>query len=339
MKRPFELIVPALLGLLASTARSAETPDTAWTVAGELTRKGPEDLSGLCRKTNDLYWTVGDSSKLLHLVRIPLDCGTGAPEDFVIVDAYRVTGADDLEGVASDPLSDRVWICDEAGPSLHEYDPAARKTVSRLTTDGNGPAGVIPAVFASIRDNSGFEALAISPDGLSLWTCNEDALTSDRIKGKGKDKGRKDFGDPVRLQRFTRTGADAPWKADGQWAVRLGRRPKANAGASELCVLPDGRLVLLEREKFKHKGEAKTFGFSLYELDVSKATDVSAVPSLVDQDFTPVGKKLVFATQTGRAMYEGLAVGPRLADGSPTLVLVSDGEKGAESKILVLRAK
>ena len=103
-------------------------------------------------------------------------------------------------------------------------------------------------------------------------------------------------------------------------------------------MLDDGRLLMLECEKATYKDE-QAFCMAIYELDVTKAYNVSLQSTLVGASIKPVAKRLVFSALTGTAMYEGLTQGPTLSDGSRTLIFVSDGEKGAAKRILTLRAQ
>ena len=76
---------------------------------------------------------------------------------------------------------------------------------------------------------------------------------------------------------------------------------------------------------------------SPYEVDLSKATDVLSRPSVKDvSGLVRVEKRLLFET-TGFAMYEGMCTGPKLADGSRLLLLVSDGDKKALRSVMALR--
>ncbi len=58
--------------------------------------------------------------------------------------------------------------------------------------------------------------------------------------------------------------------------------------------------------------------------------------SLGDAGFVPVRKRLLYAAKTGSAMYEGLSLGPALADGRRLLLLVSDGDDEASEMLLSL---
>lgn len=342
----------ALWGMGMAFWGACQPTNRDWTMAGELERtSGPEDLSGMSHQAGDLYWFVGDNAGELHLGQLTLDEHTGRPTNFTIKETFKLAGADDLEGVAYDSQSKTVWVSDETGPAILEYAPSSHQIISRVT---------IPTVYGSARKNRGFEALALSPDGLSLWVCNENELAAD-------DDGAEALSEFVRLSKFCRESKNGKWNLAGQWAYSLSNRsesssakkvkgekkngnkkgltsnikppkpPKTRNGIADLCVLNDGRLLLLEREKTKFKKET-SFRLAIYELDVTSANDISACATLIGSTPKPVEKRLVYASDTGNAMYEGLTQGPTLTDGSRTLILVSDGEKGAAKRLLVLKS-
>ena len=289
--------------------------------AGELVRDtGPEGLSGIVRKAGDLYWTVDDETAELDLVRIPLDPATGAPQSWTIVEKHTVAGAEDLEAVAVDPLNGRVWVADEKTSRILEYDPQEKKTLSRLD--------VTPQLGSDAK-NGGIESLAISSDGLTLWTCLQ--------KPRAKD------GAFVRLARYSRKADGAGWAPSGVWALpasvdrKLGKA-KVQSSISDLAVLPDGKLAVLElvKTKVKKNRSART---RVSVIDLAGAEDVSKIDSLAVETVKPVKVTPCFEGETGLAFYEGIASGPALTDGSSTLLLVSDAEKGGDRKVLALRIR
>jgi len=80
----------------------------------------------------------------------------------------------------------------------------------------------VPAVFANLRPNFGFESLARRFDGAVIWTANEEALTVDGPLSTTTT------GSTVRLLRYTRDAAGysaGPQHAYGwSWhGARLGR--------------------------------------------------------------------------------------------------------------------
>ena len=315
---------------LADVVRRYETGtfaggELALECAGEFLRTpSPSDLSGLAWVGGDVYWAVRDTGGELLELSIPISRSTGGVEGFKVLRRFAVPGGRDLEGVAWDPLRRSVWVSDERGSSIAEFMPVG----------GRGVTVKLPPEFSNVRRNRGLESLEIAPDGLDMWTCNENALPADG----GAAVGPSEF---LRLTRFSRATADGEWRLSGQWAYRpetpggLEVRGRARNGVSSLCVLPGGELLVLEREKKGGGGQA--YVARVYLADMSRATDVRGRRSLGESDFIPVNKRLLFTADTGRAMYEGISRGPVLDDGSQVLVLISDGDQGADEQIMTLR--
>ena len=310
-------------------------------------------LSGISRAAGDLYYAVRDdgSKGELFTLRIGVEAATGRATNCAIVCTARLKGREDLESVAWDRAAKCVWVGDESDGSIRGFRPDTGEEVARVD---------VPKIFDAYRYNRSFEALALSPDGRTLWTCNEEALCRAeaflRTKWKRQKAVEEDTpdvddgpvatraeGSLVRLQRFTRASAAEPWRADGQWAYRtdgMGGRDfikKSCCGVADLLALEDGTVFALEREmSIKDRAFMPSFRCRIYEVDRASATDVASTVSLKGAAFAPVAKRRVFAANTGFAMYEGICLGPELKNGTKTLVLVSDGGGSADESLLVL---
>lgn len=245
-------------------------------------------------------------------------------------------GAHDAEGIARDPLAGTIWVSDEYDTSIREYDPATGK---RTGKDVEIPDFIVK----NTRGNLSLESLTISPDGRTMWTANEEALTVDG------DVANPTNGTTVRIIRFSRRDAFDPWTLSGMWAYRcepVGAIQPVNSGVSDLCALPDGSLLVLEREC-----SYTTLGLTrIYRPNFAGATDVREMPALTNAVYTAVEKgEPLYTVRDGKAFgetpwefqiscYEGLGLGPRNADGSYNLMMVSDGGAVANKKWMFLSA-
>lgn len=295
---------------------------------GEFVRtEGPIDLSSIDWVRDDLYVAASDSDGVLAELEIGIDPADGAITSFLCARTNVLQTAVDVEGLVFDRFSCRIWAADEASTSICEYDLAGdRLRKVRM-----------PPSFKSCRTNYGIESLAIDASGLVMWTCNEETLSCDG------EQSSKQHGSTVRLTKFVRDGVAAEWRLAGQWAYRTGRikgntyRGIAMSGVADLCVLPDGTLIVLEREM--SRSILPRFRMRLYQVDFSDATEISGFDSLTGADWKPVRKSRIYEEHTGRANYEGMCLGPRLADGSLLLLLVSDGDGIATERLYTLRLK
>jgi len=322
------------------------TPVGEFTLPGlQAGQEGPSGLSGLTRVGGDTYFSVCDKGGMLHQMTIRVDRASGAVTGCVFGLSARMegTGKLDFESVAWDGASRWVWIGDEQDGSIRAFFPLTGKKVKDLD---------VPAVYDAFRFNRSFEALSIRADGLEMWTCNEDALCrSDAVNRNGPPvddgpRATREHGAVVRIQKFAREAPQAVWTPAGQWAYRtdpIGGRNfagKARSGVAEMCCLDDGTVLVLEREMSVKGGgfiPVPSFRCRIYQADFSGATDVSEMMSLNGATFRPASKTLVFGQNTGFAMYEGMCLGPLLADGSRSLLLVSDGDAGAVARLYALK--
>jgi len=281
--------------------------------------EGAHELSGLAWVDGDRYVAVSDDDALLYRLRIAVEPRSGRITSAALGAALPLAGGLDLEGVVVAPGGASVFVADETAPSVREYDLASGHLLRQAR---------IPTLFTQRRDNLGFEALARDAEG-ALWTANEEALRPD---GPTSTEA---VGGWVRLLRL-----DARLQPTGQWAYQtdavageavLGDR---GTGVSELVALPDGRLLALERSL-----GSTGLRIRLYELEVTGASEVSRLPSLAGAALTPVRKFLLWERTSLRENFEGAALGPPLADGSRSLVLVSDDGHRLAQSLYALRLR
>lgn len=177
-----------------------------------------------------------------------------------------------------------------------------------------------------VQENLAFESLTIAKSGLlkddpfRLFTATESALAQDReeITADTKDKIRflhyviNSFGRPVLV-------------AEHLYLLDAAAMETIANGLTELLALDTkGYFLSLER----------TFGFTgagakIFQTIIGNATDTSNVASLKGElsQIIPLKKRLLFDLQQ-LGIYvdniEGMTLGPRLPDGSQSLILVSD---------------
>lgn len=310
--------------LLGATLRPAAAAE--WMIedpgqgAVELAAGGvaANELSGLAWRDGDRWLAVSDDDgRLVHL-RLRLDPASGRILEVVAESVQTLAEGVDLEGLALLDGGRTLAVADERGPAVRTYRLADGMLLRRAA---------IPPVFATQRRNLGFEALTAAADG-TLWTANEEALAGDGPTSSAA------AGTLVRLLRL-----DAALQPTGQWAYRTdavaGRAMLADrgTGVSDLVALPEGGLLALERSYGSDGLRVR-----LYTVDLSGAPDVSALAAL-PADVAVARKRLLWEHTSTRDNFEGAALGPTLADGSRSLVLIGDDGHALRGGLYALRLR
>ena len=104
-------------------------------------------------------------------------------------------------------------------------------------------------------------------------------------------------------------------------------------GVSELCALPDGQLLVLEREAFIPKIKIGAFcKCKLYQINPLNSEEF-ALKEKFSSDTPFLKKRLLAEWKTGLSLskrsfanYEGMCLGPKLEDGSQVVILLSDSQ-------------
>lgn len=252
----------------------------------------------------------------------------------------------DPEGVAL-LGSERLFVASEgntraqSAPFVNEFDLTGRTMGTLPIPDRYMPA---PDERSGVRNNRGFEALCLTPNGETLYTAPEESLFQDGPAGRGQGTAL------VRILAFD----VATRSVKGEFVYDLGPIPVApdpakgfaNNGLVELLALDNGgTLLALERGFAVEPSGAGNYTVTLQEIDLRGAVDVQQRSSLVcDADVDtcgaalapgapfaidpPVAKRTLFDFEavTGAAAdnIEGMTLGPKLPDGRRILIAVSD---------------
>ena len=200
-------------------------------------------------------------------------------------------------------------------------------------------AGEEPDSPQGIQENLAFESLTINRAGLPgdpfrVFTATESALIQDKsIEGEEHAKIRflhyviNPVGNPVLIAEHLYLLDSAPVEV-------------ISNGLTELLALKtEGYFLSLER----------TFGFTgagakIFQVVIGNATDTSSIKNLRGntQQINPLRKQLLLNLEDlGIELdnLEGMTVGPRLPDGSRSLLLISDDNFNDEqfSQLLLFR--
>ena len=198
--------------------------------------------------------------------------------------------------------------------------------------------------------NYNFESLAFDSVHQYLWTIPESTLRKDgqpatpqnglanRLRlmrlnwGKMKeDSNKEEYSEQVSSKKDSRYMATYAYQMD-----QPSTHKKADIyvmGVSELCALPDGQLLVLEREAFIPKIKIGAFcKCKLYLINPLNSEEFS-MKEKFSSDTPFLKKRLLTEWKTGLSLskrsfanYEGMCLGPKLEDGSQVVILLSDSQ-------------
>ena len=198
--------------------------------------------------------------------------------------------------------------------------------------------------------NYNFESLAFYPVHQYLWTISESTLRKDgqpatpqnglanRLRlmrlnwGKMKeDSNKEEYSEQVSSKKDSRYMMTYAYQMD-----QPSTHKKADIyvmGVSELCVLPDGQLLVLEREAFIPKIKIGAFCKCKLYLINPLNSEVFSMKEKFSSDTPFLKKRLLTEWKTGLSLskrsfanYEGMCLGPMLEDGSQVVILLSDSQ-------------
>ena len=220
----------------------------------------------------------------------------------------------DAEGIVWVPATGTFFVAGE-DQRIVEYDADGYPTGRELAIPSDmGPDG--------IQSNYGFESLTYSAATGLMWTTTEHPLLRDTDAGSILPADRP----LVRLQSFESAtllpGARYLYLCDAPQGVSEGAQSYVH-GVSDLCALPDGRLIVMERELLVPQSYIGGWcHVKLYAVDpVHDAGGILSKAPVTDF-WTSLGLSLSLAN------YEGICLGP-VYDGRQTLMLVCDSQGGA----------
>lgn len=182
------------------------------------------NYSGICPLGNDRYAVVSDKAETdgFFVFHIIVDDEKGriiSMED----EGYRSSGLPnrDMEGICYRPSTQTVFISGEADNEVYEYTLEGQRTGHRLQ---------MPQFVKQTRPNFGLEALTYDAVRHLFYVTTERPIAGEshlRIL---------EFDDSLNLRQQYSYQPDEP----------ISR--KHFHGVSELCALPDGRLLVMERQ-------------------------------------------------------------------------------------------
>jgi hypothetical protein len=262
----------------------------------------------------------------------------------------------DPEGIALSPRG-TIFIATEGdtrsglAPTINEYNLTTGQWLQSLPI----PQAYIPVkggegMPQGVQNNKGFEGLAINTDATGdlfrVFAAIENPLLQDRTIAPSTTTTPSDPApipkDRLRMIHYALMSG----RSDliGEYIYELDPAPMGTIehGLSEILALDNaGRFLGLERSLGLAGFSAKLFQFSF-----AGAKDVQGMQSLqgLSPDSPPVRKKLLFDfTSLGITLdnVEGMALGPKLPDGSQSLWIVSDDnfDKDQVTQFLLFRIK
>ena len=281
----------------------------------------------------DIHPVTGAVSRFRIVETVQFRNKLGEPLDGIApggaLDASNLGNSFDPEGLVVHPATGNLFVSDEYGPSLYEFHrdgtlirafkiPESLKPVSAdgsYNFDGDGATGR--------RTNRGFEGLAISPDGAFVYAMLQSAMVDE---GGGN-------GFCNRIVKFdTVTGT-----AVAQFAYRMDAASQGRGVSALVAVNADDFLVLERNNRGVGVGaEATPPNKKVFRISLAGATDVSG-QTLSNASCPGVTKNptpfLDLAANTlpelGNRVpekWEGLAIGPRLSNGSYVVLAGTDND-------------
>ncbi len=204
----------------------------------------------------------------------------------------------DTEGIVFDVHTLTFWLVDEYRPSIVQV--ALDGTIlQRLTPQGQnlaalGPAwsgvflrDILPASYSNRRDNRGFEGVAISPNGRTLYAIVQNPLATSCTGNDPISNEAFQSNNNRSATRIARLDITNPFKPTltGDFIYTLDTKPDGTTLNSELRIsdlfwVGNDKLLVDERDDhagIAAQGETSTTHKNIYEVDLTNATNLMTV--------------------------------------------------------------
>ena len=331
------------------------------------------------RFTLEVDPATGELGNFALQATIPFKTADGSAH-FVGTGPRAQTGDSSALGLSFDPEgfvvapNGNFYVADEFGPALYEFRPVqvGDSVEARFVRSFGVPAALLPvdslgqinysarrggdpSLVSGRQENRGFEGLAISPDGTSLFAVMQGPLVEEGFSNNGR------FSRNLRIVEFD----VASGQSSGQFIYQLESIASANdrlpgfandflandqgrdIGVSAIVALNDHELLVLERDSrgvsaANPLNENNTLSAvaikRVYSVDLSTGSDASGINLVgvneLPPGFMPVDKTLLLDIQAeleanGLAIperIEGLSIGPQLASGEYALLAITDND-------------
>ena len=303
------------------------------TVVGGLSSIAYDERRGVYYAISDdqgAGFTPTSTPARFYTLRIDASDGSLDPGDVTVLDVTVFTGTDGqpLPAQSLDPegltlTRDDTLVVTSEGIPARGIAPFVREFAldGRQVAELPVPDAFTPLADRGVRPNLGFEAAAVAPNGQTLFVGAENALVQDGPAAS------LTTGSPARVLRY-HLGAGAA-RLDRQYVYEtdpvVAPSPVFTVnGLVELLPLTNSHLLAMERSFSVGAGNT----IRLYRVDLAGATDVQGAENLSEvQRLRTAAKSLLLdLDDLGLTLdnLEGMTLGPRLPDGSRSLVLVSD---------------
>ena len=322
------------------------------------------NYSGIAHLHDDIYAVVSDKSDsaLYFNFRILVNPKTGEPEqvenlgftertDGTLNDGKPWQGQEkgfDHEAIVKVSDSTLV-IASEGCCRLKEY-PILPTSADAAKVGYQQNLWESRWASSDFYPNYNFESLAFDSVRQYLWTIPESTLRKDgqpatpqnglanqlrlmRLDwGKMKEtRNKEEYSEQVSSKKDSRHMTPYAYQMD-----QPSTHKKADIyvmGVSELCAVPDGQLLVLEREAFIPKIKIGAFcKCKLYLINPLNSEEFSMKENF-SSDTPFLKKRLLAEWKTGLSLskrsfanYEGMCLGPKLEDGSQVVILLSDSQ-------------
>lgn len=258
-------------------------------------------------------------------------------------------GLVDPEGIALSPQQtliissegtmpdDMPPSADEAGqgigqPFISEFDRSTGKQIRSFPIPASYLLTSIDGTVTGVQDNRGFEALTLSAAGMGIgrvepfrvFAAIEEPLRQDMpASTTNTSNTTSEQPLPGRLLHYVVGDNQATLIAEHMYPIEPKPFGAINNGLVELLSIDQaGHFLSLERSY-----GVMGVGAKLFQVAIANATDISQLDALNLNTIQPVYKHLELdLSELGIYLdnLEGMTLGPQLADGSQSLILVSD---------------
>lgn len=307
-----KFLIASTLSLFGPTlAFAANTPLPAPELLGEMVLPTGLSIDGIgfgglsdlsYDKVSDTFYAISDDKgeygpPRFYTLRISTSKGRFSGLDITGEYALKKPGGGDFgpndadsEGIAVDAAHQRLFWSSEHNqqgiPAIYEasLDGTDARSIAL-------PAACMPDAEGThgARNNLSFEGLDLSADGKTLVVATENALAQDGPKSTFTDRS------PARIIMIDtatgKPGAQYIYLTDTIPAKPAHFWGSADNGVSALATLPDGRLVLVERNYSAGVGNNIRF----YVVDTAGATNINGQDKVDLSTITPVKKTLWFS--------------------------------------------